>query len=261
MRFVVHHDMPKSPEAMVQESGRAGRDGRPAQSRVYFDEDDLQLFQFLASKQANEGRQQQELDRLQSVADLCTHAGCLRAQLLRCFGEAKPAGVAADQCCSFCERQSLDLLGGSDSPGHCEPAAAHASGSHQCGGATCQGGGFVPRRDDGLTVRRQGARGTRRAASFSRGTGIASTRFKPPRRLHDDDEGSGGGGGGGSSGASATHHRGSGDEQVAQVGTGAELIQFARRRAQPLTRAPLATARRQPMPQRAGPRATRVDLF
>ena len=35
VRFVVHHDMPKSPEGLVQEAGRAGRDRFPAESLVY----------------------------------------------------------------------------------------------------------------------------------------------------------------------------------------------------------------------------------
>ena len=72
VRFVVHHDMPKSPEGLVQEAGRAGRDRFPAESLVYYDEGDLSLFEFLVKKNVKEGddtrKMKQELDRLQNVS-------------------------------------------------------------------------------------------------------------------------------------------------------------------------------------------------
>ena len=81
VRFVIHYDMPKSPAALIQESGRAGRDRLPAQSRVYYDPEDLSMFQFLASTNAAQGaaraghnpeRQlQDQLDRLQRIGDWC----------------------------------------------------------------------------------------------------------------------------------------------------------------------------------------------
>ena len=94
----------------------------------------------------------------------------------------------------------------------------------------------------------------RRPASFSRGSGIASTKFKPPRRIRDDDDDAPSGDHSDCGGATAGEFR--------DVGTGADLIQFARQRAQPRSRTIPAGRASHLAPRRAAvARATRVDLF
>ena len=87
VRFVVHLDMAKSVEAFVQESGRAGRDGLPAVSLVYYCDEDWSTMQWLISKQANaggsggdgegtfaRGKAQRELSNLEAMAAVLTAA-------------------------------------------------------------------------------------------------------------------------------------------------------------------------------------------
>ncbi|REJ94347.1 MAG: DNA helicase RecQ [Planctomycetota bacterium] len=106
VRCVVHAGMPKSLENYQQESGRAGRDGLEAECCLIHSGQDLRTWEFLISKQPEEG-QQVALRSLQRMADYCAGVTCRHRQLVRHFGQDLDADcqTACDVCLS-----DLDLV-------------------------------------------------------------------------------------------------------------------------------------------------------
>lgn len=98
VRFVVHAGLPKSIEAYYQETGRAGRDGDPAEAMLLWSAGDFQKArQWLVD--VEETRLPAERARLNALAALVESAGCRRAILLRHFGEDPPATCGnCDNC-------------------------------------------------------------------------------------------------------------------------------------------------------------------
>jgi len=91
VRFVAHLDMPKTVEAYYQETGRAGRDGEPAEAwLVYGLQDVIKLRQMMASSEGSEAFKRAEQHRLNAMLGLCEITSCRRQALLRYFGEALP---------------------------------------------------------------------------------------------------------------------------------------------------------------------------
>ncbi|WP_347302327.1 DNA helicase RecQ [Croceibacterium sp. TMG7-5b_MA50] len=100
VRFVAHAGIPKSIEAYYQETGRAGRDGDPAEAVLLWGAGD-----FVAARQrvaeVEPERQAGERTRLDALAALVEAPGCRRAILLRHFGEDPPATCGnCDNCLS-----------------------------------------------------------------------------------------------------------------------------------------------------------------
>ncbi|MBQ9003546.1 MAG: DNA helicase RecQ [Eggerthellaceae bacterium] len=122
VRYVAHFNMPGSLEAYYQEAGRAGRDGEPATCLLLWNDGDIGTCRFfIESDIENEALTREDAEnvraaqrrRLAAMSNYCMTTDCLRATILRYFGEQTPAQPACNNC-SNCEGAAAGAINAVD---------------------------------------------------------------------------------------------------------------------------------------------------
>ncbi|MEM7516474.1 MAG: DNA helicase RecQ [Planctomycetota bacterium] len=100
IRFVVHRDMPSSPESYYQEIGRAGRDGRPAEAILLYAASDLMFRRRMIDEGgAPEEVKRHEKRKLDILSAFCEATTCRRNLLLGYFGEIRTEPCGSCDIC------------------------------------------------------------------------------------------------------------------------------------------------------------------
>ena len=96
VRFVIHLDLPKSVEGYYQETGRAGRDGLPAEALLLLSLGDVPKIKSLIEKNQNPEQKRIELHKLNAMASIAEGRTCRRKTILNYFDEEMQ--VVCDNC-------------------------------------------------------------------------------------------------------------------------------------------------------------------
>jgi len=112
VRYVMHWNLPKTIEGFYQEAGRAGRDGLPSHSILFFSPDDVIKFKYLIRMQGGKSKGgeaeerkaekniERKLEQLEEMQEYCTQMKCRRNVIIKHFG-GKP--VNCRKTCDVCK--------------------------------------------------------------------------------------------------------------------------------------------------------------
>ncbi|MCX8682126.1 DNA helicase RecQ [Gilliamella sp. B2889] len=110
VRFVVHADCPRSIEAYYQETGRAGRDGVPAEAMLLFKSNDLSWYKQQVIEKYDNDQKQVELHKIQAMESFAQCMTCRRIVLLNYFGEHRTEPCNNCDICLYPPKQYDALI-------------------------------------------------------------------------------------------------------------------------------------------------------